>query len=332
MGSCPEKSTHQHMKTTFKTQARVIVLLACILLTACKKDDNDTVVRVGYLPMVSSLTHFVALDQGFYADEGLEVDAKSTPTSNALAQGVVAGSIDAVIELAIVPLLHELESAAGKAMIFSTSMITAENGFDGILVKAESPANDLEGLAEKKVGVFPGTTARNTLLALFSEHYPGLTPPTCIELAPGVQLQSLASDEIDALFAYEPELTKGIVIHGLKQITTSLYAMQYSPSPIGVGAVNTEWAKANPGLAKRFYAAMDKAVLFTRQHPAEAREILASATSINPEVAAQVNIMPMSLSTEVDLANLDGYIEILFNMGEINSKPLAADLCIPQAK
>ncbi len=320
------------MKTTFKIQAQIIVLLAFILLHGCKKDDNDVAIRVGYLPMVSSLTHFVALDQGFYSAEGIEVDAQSVSTSNALARDVVSGSIDAVIELAIVPLLQELEDASGYAMIFSTSMITAENGFDGIVVKNDSPANNFEDLAGKKIGVFPGSTAQNTLLTLFSELYPDLTLPECIELAPGLQLQALLSDEIDALFAYEPELTTGIVSHGLKQITTSLYAMQYSPSPIGVGSVNTEWAQANPSLAKRFYAAIDKAVMFITQNPVLAREILATATGIDTEVAAQMNIMPMSLSTEIDLENLDGYIDILFNMGEISSKPTALDICIPQAK
>ncbi len=320
------------MKTNIKTQAQVIVLLACILLTSCKKDDNDTVIRVGYLPMVSSLTHFVALDQGFYSEEGIEIDAQSIPTSNALAQVVVEGSIDAVIELAVVPLLQELENGSGQAMIFSTSMITAENGFDGILVMADSPANDFEGLAEKRVGVFPGSTAQNTLLTLFSELYPSLTPPTCIESAPDLQLQALLDKEFDALFAYEPELTTGLVYHGLKQITTSLYAMQYSPSPIGVGSVNAGWAQDNPGLAKRFYAAIDKAVLFIGQHPVQARDILAAATGIDAEVASQMNIMPMSLSSEIDLDNLDGYIEILYNMGEISSKPQAATICIPQAK
>ncbi len=320
------------MKTPFKIQAQIVVLLACMLLPACKEDDNDAVISVGYLPMVSSLTHFVALDQGFYSGEGIEVDAQAISTSNALAQGLVSGSIDAVIELAIVPLLQELESASGNAMVFSTSIITAENGFDGIVVKADSPINTFEDLAGQTVGVFPGSTAQNTLLTLFSGLYPGLALPICTELAPDLQLQSLLSDEIDALFAYEPELTKGIVSHGLKQTTPSLYAMQYSPSPIGVGGVNTEWAQTNPGLAKRFYAAIDKAVLFIRQNPVEAGEILAAATGIDTGVAAQMNIMPMSLSTEIDLDNLNGYIDILFNMGEISSKPQAVDICIPQAK
>lgn len=320
------------MKANLKPQALVIVFLTCIFFSACKKDDNDVVIRVGYLPMVSSLTHFVALDQGFYSDEGLEVDAQSVPTSNSLAQKVVAGKIDAVIELAIVPLLQEMENAPGQALIFSVSMITAENGFDGIVVKSDSPANDFEALAGKKIGVFPGTTAQNTLLTLFSEHYPGLALPVCIELAPGLQLQALLSDDIDALFAYEPELTTGIVNHGLKQITTSLYAMQYSPSPVGVGSVNAQWADVNPALAKRFYAVIDKAVMFIRQNPLQAREILAAATGIDTDVAALMNIMPMSLSSEIDLDNLDGYIDILFNMGEISSKPQAVDICIPQAK
>lgn len=328
------------MKTTLRTIPRIVAIALIFCLAACTEQRQEQEIgnkpefsiTVGYLPMVSSLAHFVALDQGFYEAEGLQVEARRINTSNALAEQVVLGDIDIAIELAVVPLLDQLVNRQGSALIFSTSIITAENGFDGMLVKPGSNINSLKKLAGKKVGVFPGTTAEVTLQTLFQQMYPGRELPVSVQIIPADQLQALADDDIDALFAYEPELTEGIVKYGFEQISTSLYALQYDESPIGVGAVNTAWARNNPEAAKRFYAAIDRAVFFIRQKPLHARRILAVATGIEEDVAAMMNIMPMSLTSEIYLDNLDGYLEILYNMGEIVSKPAAREICIPQAK
>ena len=328
------------MKTTLKSISKLVAFLLMLCLAACaeqrQEQGNDIKpefqITVGYLPMVSSLTHFVALDQGFYEAEGLQVEALRINTSNLLAEHVVIGDIDAAIELAVVPLLDQLVSRPGNALIFSTSIITAENGFDGVLAKPGSNINNLEDLSGMKVGVFPGTTAEATLEALFEQLYPGLELPVSVQINPADQLQALADGDIDALFAYEPELTEGMVKFGFEEISTSLYALQYDESPIGVGAVNSDWARNNPDAAHRFYAAIDRAVFFIRQKPLQARKILSDATGIDEDVAAMMNIMPMSLTSEIYLNNLEGYIEILFEMGEIISKPFAREICIPQAK
>jgi ABC-type nitrate/sulfonate/bicarbonate transport system substrate-binding protein len=328
------------MKTKQRTIFKLVAFLLMLGLAACAEQrqeqeadiKKELQVTVGYLPMVSSLTHFVALDQGFYEAEGLQVEAQQTPTSNALAQDVVSGKIDAAIELAVVPLIVRLESAPGNALIFSTSIITAENGFDGVLVKPGSSINNLEDLSGMKVGVFPGTTAEATLKTLFEQLYPDLELPVSVQINPADQLQALADGDIDALFAYEPELTEGMVKYGFEEISTSLYALQYDESPIGVGAVNSDWARNNPDAAHRFYAAIDRAVFFIRQNPLQAAKILAAATGIDEDVAKKMHIMPMSLTSEIYLDNLEGYIDILFEMGEISSKPFAKDISIPQAQ
>jgi ABC-type nitrate/sulfonate/bicarbonate transport system substrate-binding protein len=328
------------MKNYLTTTSQFVAIIMILCFAACveqtQQQENDVKkelqITVGYLPMVSSLAHFVALDQGFYEEEGLQVDALDIPTSNALAEQVVSGEINAAIELAVVPLLDQLVSRPGNALIFSTSIITAENGFDGLLVKPGSYINKPEELAGKRVGVFPGTTAEVTLQTLFQQMYPDRELPVSIRINPADQLQALANGDIDALFAYEPERTEGIVKYGFEQISTSLYALQYNESPIGVGAVNSDWARKNPEAAERFYAAIDRAVFFIRQKPLQARRILAAATGIQDDVAAMMNIMPMSLTSEIYLENLDGYLEILHEMGEISSKPIAPEICIPQAK
>lgn len=321
------------MKSKNKLSLLAITLVAILLSScnSCNTTQKNNKIKVGYLPMVSSLTHFVAVEKGYYKEEGVEVEANPIKTSNLIAQDLVAGHIDVGIELSIVPLLKQLENSPNSANIFSISSITSENGFDGILVKANSPLTKLENLAGKKVGVFPGTTAKNSLSEIFKTNFPTLELPTFIELDPPLHIQSLENGDVDALFTYEPTLTLGIVNKGFKKISTSIYAMQYSPNPIGVGAVNEKWLEENPETAKAFFRAIDKAVEFIKNNPTEARQILTKEpTNLDKKVADAINIMPLSASTQIDFNNLKGYLDVLKKISEIKTTPNPQDICIKQ--
>jgi len=312
-------------------KAKILLLtlvLFAIVLSSCTTTPHKNTIKVGYLPMVSSLTHFVAFENGYYKDEGLDVQAQQIMTSNLIAQELVAGKIDVAIELSIIPLLKQLEKAPNTAKIFSISSITSENGFDGVLVQSSSQLMKLEDITGKKIGVFPGTTAKNSLADIFKTQFPNLELPIFIELDPMLHIQSLANGDIDALFAYEPTLTLGIVENGFQEISNSIYAIQYSPNPIGVGAVNDKWLIENPETAKAFFTAIDRAVEFIENNPIEARRILAKATELDENIANEMNIMPLSLSTNIDYNNLKGYLDILKKLGEINETPLPKDICI----
>lgn len=286
-------------------------------LVSCKQNDGlPNHVRVGYLPMVSSLTYFIAAENRYFIEEGLDVEATPIKTSNGIAQDLATGNIDAAIELSVVPLLKTIEADVPKFKIFSTSKITVENGFDGILVKADSKINSLQDLSGKKVGTFPGATAINIFTSVFSKEYPNKPLPIFVPIDPSRHIQNLASGDVDALHAYEPALTIGIVKHGFKKIEGSIYGRQFSPSPIGVAAVNADWLNKNTDTAKAFIRAIDRAVQFIENHSSEARDILAKYTGTPKEVTNTMNIMPMSLSTNVDYENLKTYVEMLTTIQE----------------
>lgn len=323
------------MNLKFRTFA---ILISILLLTSCNQNPKSTTkdqtevenVKVGYLPMVSSLTHFVAVEKGFYKEQGLNVEAAEIKTSNLIAQELAAGHINIGVELALTPLLKQNEISKNSIRIFSTSNITTENGFDAILVKSDSKINSLDKLSGKKIGGFPGSTAKVSLLNLFSKLYPKLSPPIFIELAPNLHIQSLENNEIDALFAYEPVLSTGIVKFEFRKIFPSVYGSQFTPNPIGVAGVNASWYNSNIENATKYFIAIDKAIDFINSNPDESRIILAKATNIEIDIAKNMNILPLSKSKEIDMVNLDKYITILINLKEISLPVKAADICIKQ--
>ena len=95
---------------TFSAHRRTLAtafttLLVLLLFSACAEPPaTPTRVRVGYLPMVSSLTYFVAVENKYFRDEDIQIDAMPIRTSNQIAKDLATGSIDAAIELSVVPL------------------------------------------------------------------------------------------------------------------------------------------------------------------------------------------------------------------------------------
>lgn len=323
------------MNLKFRT---VAILIAIFLLTSCNQNPKSTTkdqknvenVKVGYLHMVSSLTHFVAVEKGFYKEQGLNVEAVEIKTSDLIAQELAAGHVNIGVELAITPLLKQNEISNNSIKIFSTSNITTANGFDGILVKSDSKINSFDKLSGKRIGGFPGSTAKVSLLNLFSRLYPKLSPPIFMELDPNVHIQSLENNEIDALFAYEPVLSTGIVKFKFKKIYPSIYGSQFTPNPIGVAGVNTSWYNSNIETAAKYFTAMDKAIDFINSNPDESRIILAKATNIEIEIAKNMNILPLSKTKKIDMVNLDKYINVLIDLKEISIPVKAVDICIHQ--
>jgi ABC-type nitrate/sulfonate/bicarbonate transport system substrate-binding protein len=307
-------------KYLWATLPAVCLCLGLLAFTSCSKEDGlPKRIRVGYLPMVSSLTYFVAVENRYFIDEDIEIQATPIKTSNGIAQDLVAGNIDAAIELSIVPLLKSIGSDGAKFRVFSISAITVSNGFDGVLVQTNSPVKSLEDLSGKKVGTFPGTTAIATFSTVFANRYPGRPLPMFKPIDPSLHLQSLANGEVDAVHAYEPTLTIGVVEHGFKNVSASIYGLQLSPNPIGVAAVNSDWYRknsGNKGAAKALFRALDRSVRFIETNPEEARRILAKYTGASPQVTASVRIMPMSESSRIDLKNLQQYLDILSSIKE----------------
>jgi NitT/TauT family transport system substrate-binding protein len=312
-------------------KAGAVIAGSVPLLAACARSPDK--VRMGYLPMISSLAYFVAVDQNYFQDENIEVEGIPIQTSDNIAKSLANNDIDLAIELSVVPLL-KLIGNDGKAdtlsfQIFSHSLIDETNGFDSVLVKQGSEVTDWRALSGKTIGSFPGSTAEKTILDVFRRDFGDIPPPKIIPKTPSLHLAALENGEVDAIHTYEPFLTQGLVIHRFRRVRTSLYAAQMPldvqgkrmKSPIGVAALNKSWAAKMPVVAASAVKALDRATEFIKRYPDKARSISARFTATKPEVAAAMNIMPMTKSSQIDRVLMVQYLNVLQRIGEIPQLP-----------
>lgn len=286
-------------------------------------------IGMAYQPIVFGMTVFVGQDQKLFEKNGVTVDAKGFTSANDMINALVAGQVDMVPGAPLVPVLSLESQYPGRFRVFAHSIMTTDKPFDRILVKNGSAIKAVADLAGKKLALIPGTTAMNATKAYLKKN--GVDPGSVsfIQLAPTAQLAALQSDAVDALYAYEPILTIALEQGGYRPISPSVYCSLLNPCPLVVSIVDRKFEKENPDTTARAIKALDEAVKLMRDDSAKASASLANYTKVPVELTPKVSLQNMTAGGEMDLKNLQQFIDLLLEIGEIKTKVSAESLVAP---
>lgn len=313
------------MKPKFLIQ---LVLVAVLLLAGgCAKEPKRKVV-VGYLPIIAHLPAEMAREGGYFGP--IEVEYRVFGSSNDLLEALGNGQIDITMTVAVAPVVGRYQQTGGQAMvkIFSYSQTTADNPFDGLFVARESKITTLADLSGKRIGVFPGTTAKN-ILSHFLKQHAGIDPQTIkwVFLPPNLQISRLRDGDIDALFTYETVRTTA-ELNGFRSLHGSVIATVFPDAPYGCSAVNTKFAEEFPELAAKVIAAFDRGIVDVRDHPEAARQVLIRKFELGTEVAAKCYLEKRVTSDRINApenaGKFEGFLTVLKASGELSASLDAA--------
>ncbi|MCI0428212.1 MAG: ABC transporter substrate-binding protein [Nitrospiraceae bacterium] len=297
-----------------------IIFLSVVSVDPLARSQDESIkVRIGYLNITASLPLFVAEEKGFLTDERLKYEALPMATSNQLVDGIVAGNLDVFVESSAVPVLAVEIQSPGRLKVFSVSSITKKAPFDALMVKNDSLIKNLSDLAGKKIGVFPGSTATNLLKKYLADHEVDISGITFIPIPPQNQITSLLTGSIDALHAYEPAIAIGLD-KGARRLCGSVYADMLEPNPQGVAAVSTKLLQKHPRLAHKVINALERAMVFMREHEMDARQILARRMSLQREIANRSVFLYMLPHREIDASIFQRYADMLTELGELRGR------------
>jgi ABC-type nitrate/sulfonate/bicarbonate transport system substrate-binding protein len=305
------------------------ILLLILFFPACHSARTPSEVRVAYLQIIPSLPIFVAQEQHFFEKENVRLTPVVLGSSNDLVNAMLAGQADILPATSLVPIIHLEIQSPGRVRIFSHSRMNDSNALDKIIVRESSLLRKVEDLKGKKIGIFPGT-APSLMLASFLRKR-RLDPATVslVQLPPQAQLSSLQSGAVDALFSYEPVTTTALVQGGYRQLFGSVYADLLNPCPIGASVISRDFERKYPSVAAAAVRALQHGVDFMAAHPADSRALLSKYAKLAPEIAARVNVSDVTLSNQVDVGNLQQFIDLLYEAGEIPQRISAHRLVDP---
>lgn len=307
-------------RKTFLIAGVAALILGAIVFvfTIDRPTAGPVTARIGYLNITASAPLFIAEEKGYFAEEGVTVDASRLETSNQLVDGIIAGNLDAFVEASAVPVLAVHLQSPGKLKIFAASAITKEAPFDALLVPSASTLSSLRDLQSKKIGVFPGTTASHLLRKYLTDQGVAVAGITFVPIPPQNHLTALAAGSVDAIHAYEPTIAIALAEGRFRKLHGSVYAEMLDRNPQGVAVVSTAFLEQHPDAAKRMIRALERAMVFMREHEQESRDILAKRLGLSSAVANQSVFLYMLPHDEIDASILQRYSDMLTELGELS--------------
>lgn len=274
-------------------------------------------VKVGYMPFTSNWVMFLALEKGFFMDEGLEVEPISftsgTDALNALAQGNIA--VHAINTYTDLFNLEARTPGSFKLLIIQQTSNQASN--EALIVSQDSSIKEVKQLTGKKIGITPGVFTEAMIKKAFENEIDFTKNTQIIKLPPQAQLAALENGDIDALLAYEPAITIGQE----KGTTTILedhpWRRVQEPFPVGGYTISTKFANENPEVTEKVTKALIRSLEYGAQYPDQIVAATAKFTNLNEELVKKLrqneNIMTKDLSPDY----FDETAKLYFDLGQV---------------
>ncbi|PRX43257.1 NitT/TauT family transport system substrate-binding protein [Nonomuraea fuscirosea] len=289
----------------------LVGLVASLVITGCSSSgeggggttsassEMKTDLLIGQYPGADSAPLFIAMERGFFKEEGLTVKQEPIQAPQAVLPKLSNGTMDVVLG-SYATILTIQEAGTEKFKYIADSYQGAAGAF-GIMVKKGSTIKDVAGLKGKRVGV-------NALAGLgtltMNPHFKiaGLDPKTDIkyvEVPTTNWLSSLDKGDVDAVWMTDPYVSEAKKTLG----ATMLLDTMSGPTdglPITGWAATEKWVSENPKTLAAFQRAMAKAQNIAATDRSAVTKVLPTFTKIPAETAATINLgdYPTSLSAD----------------------------------
>lgn len=280
-----------------------IALLLGLSLTACSSATGDDgsgtnsststgleTVKVGFVPTLGLGLLKVGEQQGFFADEGLQLDITPVDSGPTVITGLVAGQYD-VGYTAYAPPLVAIAGGQDLRLVYNLSGIGPDGTNGAIVVAKDSSITTWKDLAGAKLGTNAprsvGVLWAQAAIAADGGDASGLelTPLPFNQIADNV-----ASGKLDAGFLVEPYLTQALTKQGDKlRSLGDPAAKTFAEGSPGAGVITAASTAQNKAeTIAKFTAAMDKTVAYGNEHLDEVRTAGAALVGLSSDDAAKI--------------------------------------------
>ncbi|MDA2813384.1 ABC transporter substrate-binding protein [Nocardiopsis sp. RSe5-2] len=306
----------RHRPLPAAASAAALVLAA----SACGGGGDDgggpRTIAVGAIPIVDLAPLHLAVDQGFFADRGIEVEIRSMSGGAQAVPGVAGGDLDFAFGN-VTSLLVARDAGLPVKVVANGATTTGEQGNDvsAVVVPEGSPiesAEDLEGatVAVNNLENIGDTTVRNSVRKAGGDPAEvGFT-----ELPFPDMPAALEKEEVDAAWMAEPFLTTSLQA-GATEIASN-FVDAHPELTMATYFTSERLLAEDPELAADFTAAMEEGLAYAEDNPDEVRRILGEYTEIDPAVIEDIRLPSFptemnreSIRTIADLMEEDGLVD-----------------------
>lgn len=309
-----------------KKSIGLLIIILVLAFTSCAKEPEVSTIKlpVGYIPNVQFAPLYVAIDKGFYAEEGLDVELDYNMETDAVAL-LGAGELQFAI-------------ASGEQVLLGRAqelpVVYVLNWYKdypvGVVAMADQGITSPQDLAGKKIGI-PGLYGASYIGFIALLNAGGLDESdVTLDSIGYTQVESLIDGLDDAAVIYVANEPLKLQAEGYD---VDVLAVSDYLSLVGNGLLTSESVIENdPELVSAMVRATYKGIQYTAEHPDEAYDICTKyVDNLSSLDEAEQSLQRDVLNASIELFQVDqpGYSDpqawqhmqdILLQMGLMNQE------------
>jgi NitT/TauT family transport system substrate-binding protein len=279
----------------------------------------QTRLRVGLLPFSESLAAVIADKEGFFKDEGLEVEFTQFQ-SGAIALPVLqSGRVDIVVSNTVA-MLQAIEQGLDGIVLAPAAVVRgAPPDTTTALIVRKGEIGSIKDLEGKRIAVnVINSSAWLHAVAALELHGVDHTKVRFTEVPFPQMNDPLVNGQLDAVVQVEP-FRSALMATGKAEIISWTYVETAPQTDITQYLALASWAEKNHDTAVKFARAVIKGAEFAKSNEAATREINVEFTKLNPALKDKV-LLP-ELGTKVNVAGMNRTMELMQKYGMLQ-KPV----------
>ena len=264
----------------------VLALLVVAALLGCGRSLSRggkpaQAVTVAYTTQPQCTLVHIAVANGYFAEEGLEVRSSLHTYGKAALQSLLEHRAD-FATVAETPVMFNALKGEAFLVIANIEASSLNNAIVARKDAGIAAASDLKG---KRIGFTPGTTSDFFLDSMLTTL--GLTRQAIrpMALKPEEMLPAILAGQVDAVCTWNYPLTQ--IKRQLGANGTVIFDREIYTETFNVAATR-EIVGNRPEAVQGFLRALIKAERFVAEQPAKAQALMAAATRTDPEVVREV--------------------------------------------
>jgi len=262
----------------------MVFALCAALLAGCGKPDapqSKEVVILACTAQPQGTLVQVALSNGYFQEQGLDVRPQLHPFGKLALQSLVEGKAD-VATAADTPIMFQILAGRQLRVLATLVASNANNAVVGLRSAGLASLRDLKG---KRVAFTPGTTSDYFLSTLLAAN--GLTRQdvTGVPLAPAEMLRALETGKVDAASTWNYTLSaisNSLGPRGVALLDADAYTETFNL------VASDEFVRHRSDVVERLLRALMRAEDFVHQQPQQAQAIMAAASHVDMPLVQQV--------------------------------------------
>jgi NitT/TauT family transport system substrate-binding protein len=242
---------------------------------------------IGVLPVADSAPFYLALDRGFFRDEGLTIDVQPAANGGDTVTKLVGGSFD--IGIASYPAFYAAQAKRVADLAIAADAYQSRPGHCVLLTTARSPIKNVADIPGKKIAVSGrGTVSDLSLMSALKVLNLDYSKIQWVEASFPNMGGLLQTDAVDGMLAIEPFITKAEKDFGATRVLDTFEGPTADFPQSGWGLLR-KFVNDNPKTVAAFQRAMAKGADLA-QNRAEVEPVLIKYTKVDKDTAALLTL------------------------------------------